>query len=433
MTRNPDLISINCTSCGAGLDVLGGGRVVVQICSYCGAELDAQDNYKILRQFKDRERPETPFSIGMKGVLFGAEFTIIGLIEHTERWAGRIYRWVDHQLYSPTHGYAWLTLENQHLVFSRRYRGPGWISERWVETAEFPPSVTNENGIFRYYETTTSSITYVEGEFTWHPKVGEKTTTISAMSDTAMLGFSTTGSERETYQSVYVSKEEAQSAFGIKLNLKPFRVHPLQPFVVGPNYGFLLKASLGFAAICLVLAFVLTMRSGHLVIHSKGIKADDLPVEITFPLKGDSQLTQISFAGDVRNSWAYLDMELLDPEGEPVFLAGRTIEAYSGRDSDGAWSEGTGRASLRFRPEQTGDYTLALDVPEQGLWQGTGVGHVPNRPFNLLNVTVRSHLSSGRWIMALAGVFGLLFVFQFGRRWLHYRARWSGTDWVDED
>ena len=433
MTRNPELLSINCTSCGAGLDVLGGGRVVVQICPYCGAELDAQNNYKTLRQFKDQERPETPLSIGMSGTLFGVEFTIIGLIEHTERWSGRFYRWVDHQLFSPTHGYAWLTLENGHLVFSRRYRGPGWISERWVETAEFPPSVTNEYGTFRYYETTTSSITYVEGEFTWQPKVGEQTTTISAMSDTAMLGFSTTGSERETYQSVYVSKEEAQSAFGTQLNLKPYRVHPLQPFVVGPNYWFLLVSSLGFALLCLLMAFVFTVRAGHPVIQGQNIKADDLPVEITIPLKGDSQLTQITFAGDVKNSWAYLDLELLDPEGEPVFIAGRTIESYNGRDADGSWSEGTGRASLRFRPEQTGDYTLALDVPEQGLWRGSGVGNVPNRPFNQLSVNVRSHLSSGLWVTALAGAFGLLFLFQFGRKWLHHRARWSGTDWVDED
>ena len=28
MSRAPELTTINCTSCGAGLDVLGGGRVV---------------------------------------------------------------------------------------------------------------------------------------------------------------------------------------------------------------------------------------------------------------------------------------------------------------------------------------------------------------------------------------------------------------------
>lgn len=433
MTRNPDLLSINCSNCGAGLDVLGGGRVVVQVCPYCGSELDAQDNYRVLRQFKDQERPQTPFTMGMVGTLFEVEFTVIGLLEHTERWAGRVYTWIDHQLYSPTHGYAWLTLEAGHLTFSRRYRGPGWISERQVEMSDNPPNAYADGEKFQYFETTTSSITYVEGEFTWHPKVGEKTTTISAMSQTAMLGFSTNGSERETYRTIYVTQAQAERGFGQSLNLNPYRVHPLQPFVAGPNFQFLLVSSLCFTMVCLAMAFVLNHRPGYLVTHSQKISADDFPAEITIPLKDDSQLTQISFAGDVINSWAYLDLELLDPKGEPVFQAGRTVEAYSGRDADGAWREGTGHASLRFRPEQTGDYTLTLDVPEQGVWTGRDVGHVPKRPFNQLTVTIRSHLSSGRWAMALSGVFGVLFLFQFGRKWLHHKARWSGTDWVDED
>ncbi|WP_171181399.1 DUF4178 domain-containing protein [Ruegeria sp. HKCCD8929] len=433
MTRNPELLSINCTCCGAGLDVLGGGRVVVQICPYCGAELDAQDNYKTLRQFKDLKRPDTPLSIGMMGTLFGVEFTVIGLIEHSEQWGGRVYKWIDHQLYSATHGYAWLTLDAGHLVFSRRYRGPGWISERQVEISEHPPIAYAGGERFRYFETTSSTITYVEGEFTWHPKFGEQTTTISAMSNAAMLGFSTTGSERETYRSVYVPREAAEAAFGLTLNLKPYRTHPLQPFVEGPNYGFLLVTSLGFAVVCLFMAFFFSARSGQSVLYNHNVAASQLPVEITIPLRADSQLTRISFTGDVENSWAYLDLELLDPEGAPVFQAGRTIEYYSGRDADGSWREGTARASLKFRPEHSGDYVLALDVPEQGLWTGRGVGFVPDRPFNQLTVNVRTGLSSGYWAFALAGAFGVLFLYQFGRKWLHQRARWSGTDWVDED
>ncbi|WP_170351209.1 hypothetical protein [Ruegeria atlantica] len=50
MTRSPELTSINCTSCGAGMDVFGGGRVMVQICEFCGSELDAQNSYKVLRK-----------------------------------------------------------------------------------------------------------------------------------------------------------------------------------------------------------------------------------------------------------------------------------------------------------------------------------------------------------------------------------------------
>ncbi|WP_170432862.1 DUF4178 domain-containing protein [Ruegeria arenilitoris] len=434
MTRTPELTSINCTSCGAGLDVLGGGRVVVKICEFCGSELNAQDNYKVLRKFTDRKRPWTPFSIGMRGTLYGVEFVIIGLVQHTERWAGRVFTWVDHQLYSPTHGYAWLTLEDRHLVFSRRYRGTGWLSERVVESAEHRPTIHISGEPFRYYETTTSKITYVEGEFTWRPKFGERTTTVSAMSNSAMLAFSQTGSERETYRSIYVTKAEAEAAFGVTLDLKPYRVHPLQPFVAGRNYQFLLVSSFVFAIICLVMALGFNTHNGRAVLRNTQVDMRDLPVEIAIPLEADRRLTSIRVSGDMRNSWAYLEMQMLDPNGQPVFETGRTIESYSGRDADGSWREGSPATGLRFRPEVSGTYTLALSAAEKGLWLGGNGGQHPSgEPFTRLRLDVRAGLFTGKWMAFLGAVFGALFLYQFGRKWLHRRARWSGSDWVDED
>ena len=69
MRTAPD--SINCTQCGAGLTVLGGGRVRTHVCSYCGAQLDVQDGFRVIAQFIDMERPKSPFDIGMEGELWG--------------------------------------------------------------------------------------------------------------------------------------------------------------------------------------------------------------------------------------------------------------------------------------------------------------------------------------------------------------------------
>ena len=55
--------------------MLGGGRVKTHICSYCGAELDAQDDYKVIQQFRDMVRPGSPLSIlGMTGEIWGTAF-----------------------------------------------------------------------------------------------------------------------------------------------------------------------------------------------------------------------------------------------------------------------------------------------------------------------------------------------------------------------
>ena len=111
-TGETDVKRINCTQCGAGLNVLGGGRVRAHVCGYCGAEMDTQDNYKVLQQFKDMQRPSTPFEIGMEGEIDGVKMIIIGTIGKRESHFGRSWNWVDHQVFSPTHGYGWLTWEN---------------------------------------------------------------------------------------------------------------------------------------------------------------------------------------------------------------------------------------------------------------------------------------------------------------------------------
>lgn len=44
MSLAPELKSINCTACGARLDVLGGGRVTTHVCASCGSALDTLDS-----------------------------------------------------------------------------------------------------------------------------------------------------------------------------------------------------------------------------------------------------------------------------------------------------------------------------------------------------------------------------------------------------
>jgi predicted RNA-binding Zn-ribbon protein involved in translation (DUF1610 family) len=62
MTRHSTIKAVNCTSCGAGLDVLGGGRVTTHVCPYCGSVLDANDSYQAVKKFGDVKRPSSPFS-----------------------------------------------------------------------------------------------------------------------------------------------------------------------------------------------------------------------------------------------------------------------------------------------------------------------------------------------------------------------------------
>lgn len=432
MTLNSDVKSINCTSCGAGLDVLGGGRVTTHICPYCGTELDATDNYRALKRFNDKPRPKTPFPIGTTGEIQGVKYTVIGLLEHVEHWSGRSWAWLDHQLYSPTHGYAWLTLEEGHCTFSRRFRGPiRWMSSTWVERANSRPSVTDRIGQYKYYETTESEIRYAEGEFSWQPRKHDKTVTVSAMSNTQMMSFSQTGTEREVTLTTYLSAEDIAAGFGPGLKLNPGNVHPLQPFKRGKNSKFVQVVSAAYAMLCIVLTIVLFSQSERTVFVDRGISRAQLPYQATLQNIEAGKLVELTLSGNGVNTWSGFELEVTTPEDEVLFTVGRAIERYSGRDSDGNWSEGRNSAQLSFRAPVSGDYELYFDLDGEEAWNNSRASRP--RGWTELTLTVRSGVKHVGWLMfAILGFAGAA-AWPALREDLHRRARWRRSDWVDED
>lgn len=432
MSLNPELKTINCTACGAGLDVLGGGRVTTHVCAYCGTQLDALNNYRSLQKFDQLNRPDSPFAIGMTGVLWGVEYTVIGTLQLEERWGPRRWTWIDHQLYSPTHGYAWLTLEDGHVTFSRRYRKPViWLSEAQVERAEHRPTRHAEGQRFQYYETSTSSVIFAEGEFTWSPTKGEKTTTVSAMSDSAMLSFSETGQEREICYTDYLSPSEVRNCFSLDAPLKPRGVHALQEFKGGRHAAFLMRAGLSAMVISIFLALFMSIQTGTEIMAGQRLSMHQLPATIPFDVTHPGRLMRIDFRANAHNSWGYLAVELEDPEGELLFESGRTVEYYSGRDKDGSWSEGSNQASLAFFPPVAGTYQLSVDLEESGDWSGSGSS--ASRKISELDLRLHEGVSSGFWLGVLALGFGVIGGLPLARRYLHHKKRWHGSDWVDED
>lgn len=437
MTRSVELKSVNCASCGAGLNVLGGGRVTVHVCSYCGAALDANANYRALKSFGELQRPASPFKLGDRGTLFGAEFTVIGTLGYSERWRGRTWHWVEHQAFSETHGYGWLTVEDGHVTFSRRIRSDVWMSEQWVETSEYPPSVSYGNDSHRYYDTTNAVITFAEGEFTWQPELYQRTKTITALGHTRMLEFSQGSTEREVHVTSYVPAEDIAEGFGIDLPPPMRKAHPLKPVRKWRHTVFVASCSAVFAFMSLILGLILSLHPGENLVSATYDVPNDLPITLPVEITNDRGLAWIGFDSTVTDGWAYLNIVLLGPDGNPRFVMGRTSEKYSGTDSEGKWTEDGSRASIRYHPlETTGTYELNVDIEEAGYWKDKrqllldrdDYPHVIRQ----LDVSVSQGQSSG--LAAFLAAFGFLVVAVvplFARGFLNQR-RWSGSDWDDE-
>lgn len=409
--------------------MLGGGRVQVIVCGYCGSELDAQDNFAVLRTFADLKRPESPFSIGMTGNIDGISFTVIGTLGMSERWGRQQWDWVDHQLFSATHGYAYLTVEDGNLSFTRRYRAktrPGWISPVTIEVSERPPTMQTPEGTFKYFETSTSEITFVEGEFDWRPEVGAKSTSVSMLGAAAMLSFSKSATEEEVMRTHYLPAAKTYASFGVVDPPKPTSFNVLKPYVPGRYQWFFALSSMAFAVVAFVMSFAIVDVSDYRTSQNSTFHISELPQEIPFEISDQDRLARIQIGADVNNSWAHLGIYVTDPEDEPVFEAGRTVEFYSGRDKDGAWTEGRKTSVLQFIPRQTGTYRVEINLEEAETWGRSGA------PLGNVSLHLRQGVPNGRWLQAIGLVFAIFGAYHLARPTIYQQRRMRQGDWSDD-
>ncbi len=363
-----ELTSINCPSCGAGNEVYGGGRILTYICTYCGSELDAENGFKLLKKAASSTKINSPLKIGMAGKIDGIEYTVIGLMEMKEIWLSNSWRWIDHYLFSPLHGYAVLTYEKDHFTLTHTVRGLGHTpTEKQIDASEYKPSISYDQKMYVYFETCDEKIEKAVGAFPWRPMIGEKRRVFSFIRKQEMLSYSFSQNEVEAELSQYLEPEAVYEGFGFDASEygdwlpTSSKFHPLQPFKARTNERFVKFASFALAALCLFLALMLNGNSGK-DLYSSNYSMNELPVEFPIEVIQTSGLVEIKFHTNIRNNWIWLEIEVTDEEDEPLLGAGKEISYYVGSD----WKEGSNEGAIRFRVKEPGNYTVYVELPEAG-------------------------------------------------------------------
>ena len=421
---NDRVAAINCTNCGGALPVHGGHRVRTLTCGYCGTVMDRHADYQILDQYKNLRRPHSPLKIGMKARIKGVEHTLIGMIEYQMREEGVTYRWVDFQLYSPTHGYGWITYNNGHFVFTYRVRAVPNPTNAWQRA---PKTQVHALGrTFKVYESYKARISYVEGELTWIAKLGDEARLTEAVDPPYQFTYESAKNEVEYSLGEYLDHDAVRAAFGPDLKLSaapPSDIHPAQPQTRRPLILALSRAGAIFAPIALV-GTLATLVAGGGEIQRARVDDPRAGGVVPFTAASDGYLYQLSLETPVSNSWAYLEVDLsLNGEDVEIGSLGRDIEYYFGRDADGSWSEGSQTATATFHVPQAGDYELDVRLVEAE----SATSNLP------VTVTVRENVFVTRYFAALLIVATIAAISGPALSYMHERRRWQPVTGDDDD
>ena len=386
--------TINCTQCAAPLELHGGHRVRSINCGFCGAVLDAKDEYQVVKQFKNLKRPPMPLKLGMQGKIKDVEFTVIGVLQYRDNEG---YQWLEYQLFSPTHGYHWLVYSRGHFVFSRRVRELPRISN--TQKSKFKA----KGMTFRVYESYSASIVFVEGELTYVARIGDSISVTEGICPPYSFAVERSQGEQEYVFGEYIEPATIYAAFKAgEPPPAPDSIHAIQPYV--PKESTLSVSRIGrwFAVPALLIAVGIFFFGDGTKVLSAVFSATDIAKGVystEFTVKRANSMMGMQLASNQSNAWAWYDISLLKGD-ESVARIGKQIAYYSGVQGGESWSEGSRSEHSYFRLADAGTYRFFIK----------GSGGVGNSQGKLQNRPLRLTLSEGVivsryfFILALIGI-----------------------------
>jgi hypothetical protein len=353
---------VACPKCGGPLEIRAPDKTQRVACPWCGSLLDATNNLEVL-QALDKAPVKPQIELGTKGVLRGTEWTVIGFMVRSVEVEGIRYGWHEYLLYEPRKGFRWLTNNNGHWSFVDSVHAGN------VKSGGTSRGVAQYKGErYRHFQSAEAQVDHVVGEFYWAVARGDKSSVVDYMCPPHFLSKESTASEDVWTRGEYVEPIEVWSAFGL-------RGQPPAPSGVALNQVWKWKAqarsvyswALLMAGLILFGFVALSMLGGRTV-HSESFKvpegaepgsAEAVVFSEPFELTRGGNLQLRTQAG-VQNSWLYLDGALISEATGDFFAFDTEVSYYTGRDSDGAWSEGGVTAKRYLSSIPPGQYILRL-------------------------------------------------------------------------
>lgn len=363
----PQLSSLSCPSCGAGIELHAQGWAVSVVCAACGAQLDATDENLRVLQYGERVRLTPRIPLGTRGTWKGAPWEVIGCQVVTITVDEVDYSWTEYVCFNPYRGFLYLSEYEGHWnVIEKLRRRPG------RERDGAHPTVELDGVTYKHFQTATACTTAALGEFPWELRVGDQIVSRDFVAPPHLLSAELSDHEVTWSQGTYTTPALIQKAFGLESRL----IDPVGVFANQPNpYAGLPKRMLSLFATALVVLvamfFANVMLASDQRVFSTGYTFDRTAAEnaalVTppFELQGRASGVTIELGANLENDWVFFALSLInDATGETREVT-RQLSYYSGVDSDGSWSEGSRQESVRLAAVPAGRYFLRVE-PEGG-------------------------------------------------------------------
>jgi hypothetical protein len=362
--RRVSTAAMGCPNCGGPLALVAPDKTERIACPNCDSLLDVnQGNLSFFKSLTPTGVDKSfVLPLGAEGTFKdGVKFKIIGAVVRSVTIEGETYYWHEYLLYQPSIGFRWLVHSDNHWNFVEPVNA--------ADVASFGSGATYNGKTFKIFQDAPAKVEYVKGEFYWRVEQGETVRAADYVAAPLMLSQESTKNEINWSVGTYMTNAEIEKAFGVSDLPKPWSVAPNQPFTGRFYYTWGL---LPLFLLVVVAIFMIPIAGLTNTVLSQEVSlppmtnatAAQTAFSQPFDIKANRNI-RISASAPVSNSFAELDVDLVNDQSQEVESVNIPIEYYFGSDSDGAWTEGSKDQDATLSSLPAGKYTLRVE----GTWQ----------------------------------------------------------------
>lgn len=362
-TPEPMARRLECSKCGAPIELFAPGSAERVACAYCGALLDVRGKWLGAYASDERARAAVQLPLGSEGTLRGERMRVIGYLRKSCVVEDELYGW-DEYLLATERGFAWLSIENGHCTL--------YVDAVRSEVVETGDRATYRGKTFHLFSDVVARVDAIVGEFTYQVTLGESVGSREYIAPPSSISVERTGKEISCSAGTYVKTSEVFAAFGAPHRAPaPIGVGTLEP-VPWPHVGLTGVVLFALLAFVQVLLFVRasddTLARGALVLPTSSFSATGGAGEPGVTLIDGIVVPRTTIlaveltAQNLVNGWIESNIALVNRDTGDIFEMSATAERYSGVTDGEAWSEGETSPRVTASRVPPGRYLLRAET-----------------------------------------------------------------------
>jgi len=349
-------MQITCYQCDTKTNLDVGFEVKNFVCPNCHSLfLEMDGKFRFDRKFEYKP-DDIGLHAGQKGTLKGIEYTITGIL--TKQAYGSYY-WAEYILIDAQGQFVFLSLADGHWILLHE------VEDKY-DIRNHPRTLTYNDIHFNLYEYSETKVVSAEGFFDFQiPKKEVKMT--DYIQPPYIISIEEFDTEEATYFGEHISSKEVQKAFSLSAMPSKTGTGIVQPFLIDfKNLGIVFCVS------------ALLILCSHWLIYKNTVEKNVLYGEFaidalsqkdfisnSFILEGGSAPLTISANTNVDNSWANIQVTLINEKNNEEIYANKDIEYYHGYTDGENWTEGSSSEKFNICGVSAGKYHLVINLQKQ--------------------------------------------------------------------